>query len=226
VTAEHPWSPAPWEPEPTAAGPTSDAHREHASERNALQLTPLAGIAFRVTAPGYRDFARTVAASCGYPQRFNTADVGAIYASREPDTAAREAFRRFARDRVAAEQVHPRSVFVLLIQLQAVLSLITETARAAWGITDDDLTAEPEMRACQEAATIAAQSGAEAIRWPSATGAGESIGIFHDRLRPGSHVDIIDTLSIEREWLLDLAAGVPVTHFLPALSDFPPYPST
>lgn len=59
-----------------------------------------------------------------HPGRFNTTDLGAVYVSREPDTAIEE------------------------------------------------------LRRGAEVAGVAARLGAEAIRWPSATGAGQSIAVF------------------------------------------------
>jgi len=63
-----------------------------------LHLGKLAGHLFRFTSPKYRDFVETATQSRRYPQRFNTSLLGALYLSREPDTAAAEALRRFARD--------------------------------------------------------------------------------------------------------------------------------
>ncbi len=58
----------------------------------------MVGHLFRFTSPRYRDFVDTARQSKRYPQRFNTSGLGAVYLSREPDTAAAEALRRFARD--------------------------------------------------------------------------------------------------------------------------------
>jgi hypothetical protein len=47
----------------------------------------LVGLAFRATSPRYSDLHKTAAMSRLYPGRFNSADVGAVYVSREPETA-------------------------------------------------------------------------------------------------------------------------------------------
>jgi len=48
-----------------------------------------------------------------HPGRFNTSTIGAVYASREPNTAAEELRRRASRDGVSLRDMHPRSVLVL-----------------------------------------------------------------------------------------------------------------
>lgn len=152
---------------------------------------PLSGYLFRVTSPLYRDLHRTAHMSTVYPGRFNTAVLGAVYASREPDTAAQELRRRAERDRVLLRDMHPRSVFVLRVLLQSVVDLTAADALDAWGLTRADLRSDDFSR-CQEVATLAARLGAEGIRWTSATGAGQSVALFVGDLVPGSRIDIAE----------------------------------
>lgn len=197
----------------------SDAQEEApqgAEEREALTPKPLTGHLFRVTSPNYRDLAKTAEMSKQYPQRFNTSHLGAVYASREPDTAGAEALRRYRRDAKRLDHMHPRTVFVLSVRLQRVIALTTEPARRAWGITDADLSSDDFAR-CQEVATTAAGQGVEALRWPSATGAGESVALFWDNRQPGTHIDIVEECLLEREWLDAIAGGTPLTKFLSQL---------
>jgi len=63
----------------------------------------------------------------------------------------------------------------------------------AWGLSTQDLVSD-EMDRCREVADVAARIGAEGIRWSSATGSGQSIAIFFEQLRPGSHADIVRAL--------------------------------
>jgi RES domain-containing protein len=57
--------------------------------------------------------------------RFNTADVGAVYLPREPDTAIEELRRRAARDGVSLAHMHPRSIPVVDLLLHEVVDLTT-----------------------------------------------------------------------------------------------------
>jgi RES domain-containing protein len=178
------------------------------------------GLAFRISSPRYGDLRRTVSMSRTFPGRFNTALLGAIYASREPQTAIEELRRRAARDGVSLGDMHPRSIFVLDLALQAVVDLTTPEQLDAWGLTPNDL-ADESMERCREVAEVAAEAGAEAIRWPSATGVGQSFAIFLERLRSGSRVKIATTMDVTRQILAALERGESVLQLLSALADLP-----
>jgi hypothetical protein len=75
------------------------------------------------------------------------------------------------------------------------------------GLTARNLASE-EMERCHEIAGIAARLGAEAIQWSSATGAGQSLGVFVDQRRPGSHAEILRSIDLSNEMLISVAAGV------------------
>lgn len=155
-----------------------------------------------------------------------------MYLSREPDTAAAEALRRFARDAQVLggsnratqfDQLAPRSIFVVRVQLRDVVALTTQSAFDAWGLTADSLSADDFTR-CQEVATLAAQRGAEGVRWPSATGSGESVAIFWERVQAASHVNLVEELPVNRAWFDAIADGTPVSHVLPELKRYSLYP--
>jgi RES domain-containing protein len=185
-----------------------------------LTQTRLIGLAFRATSPRYSDLHRTAAMSRVHPGRFNTAEVGAVYVSREPETAIEELRRRAARDGVSLADMHPRSIFVIELLLHEVVDLTAPGQLEAWGLTAQDLVSESLQR-CQEVAGVAARLGAEAIRWPSATGAGQSVAVFIDQLRPGSHADIVRSFDLTHDALKAIAAGTSVTTLIPALKDTP-----
>ncbi len=185
-----------------------------------LTQTRLVGLTFRATSPRYSDLHKTAAMSRLYPGRFNSADVGAVYVSREPETAIEELRRRAARDGVSLADMHPRSVFVIDLLLQEVIDLTAPGSLESWGLTQRDL-ARGDMERCQEVAGIAARVGAEAIRWTSATGAGKSLAVFVDQLRPGSHADIAKGFDLTADMLRAIASGASVTALIPALSEIP-----
>jgi RES domain-containing protein len=179
---------------------------------------PLTGTVFRATSPRYRDLHRTaeITRRAEARGRFNTAEVGAVYVAREPDTACEELRRRLARAGETLERVHPRSVFVLDIHLRAVADIRTAEQLAAWGLTTADIGAA-EMARCQEMASVAVQLGNEAVRWRSATGVGESLALYVDHLRPGSRIQIVGEHALTREMLHELQRGTPLTALLPEL---------
>lgn len=185
-----------------------------------LTQTRLVGLAFRATSPRYSDLHKTAAMSCVHPGRFNTPEVGAVYVSREPETAIEELRRRAARDGVSLADMHPRSIFVLDLLLHNVVDLTSPEQLEAWGLTAGDLASD-DMERCQEVAGVAARLGAEAIRWASATGAGQSCAVFVGQLQPGSHAEILESFDLTREMLGAIATGASVATLIPDLSDMP-----
>jgi len=182
--------------------------------------TPLAGVLFRVTSPRYRDLERTADMSMLHPGRFNTSTIGAVYASREPDTAAGELRRRVARDGVSLRDMHPRSVFVLDVALQSVVDLTTRDALEAWGLTPADLQSDDFGR-CQEVAMLATRLGAEGVRWASATGVGQSIALFVKALLPGSRVEVAQEFELTRDALTAIESGARLTEIVRPLAALP-----
>jgi RES domain-containing protein len=175
------------------------------------------GFAFRLTSPRYSDLRRTAEMSRAYPGRFNTPVVGAVYVSREPDTAVEELRRRAARDGVSLSAMHPRALFLLDLHLREVVDLTSTGELDAWGLTSADLD-DDDLTRCRETAAVAARLGAEAIRWASATGSGQSLAVFVEQLLPGSRVDISRTFEITRPMLGALESGTPVSTLIPELS--------
>ena len=180
----------------------------------------LRGCVFRATSPRYRDLRRTAEMSTWHRGRFNTATIGAVYVSREPATAVEELRRRAVRDGTSLAAMHPRSLFVLDILLHAVVDLTQPDALSAWGLTVKDLMSDDFTR-CQEVMTIAAQHGAEAIRWTSATGHGQSLALFVERLLSGSSLEIVEEFELSRTSLADLDRGISATTLFPELTNFP-----
>lgn len=85
----------------------------------------------------------------------------------------------------------PRSLFVLDAYLGLVLDLTHARVRAEWDVSPEDLRTNNVYDRCQEVALAARREGYEAIRFSSATGHGENLAIFYDRLRVGSHVSLV-----------------------------------
>jgi RES domain-containing protein len=77
----------------------------------------------------------------------------------------------------------------LEVSLGRVLDLTDEGVREAWGLSISDLASDDYTR-CQAVARAARRDGYEAVRYPSATGEGENLAIFMDRLEKESSVRI------------------------------------
>jgi RES domain-containing protein len=158
-----------------------------------------------------------------FPGRFNTASVGAVYVSREPETAIEELRRRAARDGLSLSDMHPRSIFVIDLHLHEVVDLMVAGQLQAWGLTAEDLASD-DMDRCREVAGVATRLGAEGIRWASATGTGQSIAVFVEHLRPGSRVQIVRTFELTRTMLRTIEEGASLAGLLPELRGLPLIP--
>lgn len=183
--------------------------------------TRFVGLTFRVMSPRYSDLLRTAAMSRSFPGRFNTPSVGAVYVSLEPETAVEELRRRGRRDGVSLTDMHPRSLFVIDLLLHQVVDLTLPGQRKAWGLFSQDLEGE-EMDRCREVADVAARAGAEGIRWPSATGSGQSIAVFLEQFRPRSRASNVRAFEITRDVLQAIQEGESVRTLFPELIDIAP----
>ena len=76
------------------------------------------------------------------------------------------------------------------VSLARVLDLTDPAVRDTWGISLADLASDDYTR-CQTVARQARRDGYEAVRYPSATGDGENLAIFMDRMDAGSFVRIV-----------------------------------
>jgi RES domain-containing protein len=175
----------------------------------------LEGSAFRAAAPDHADLNRTALMSRAKPGRFNTERVGAVYLSREPETAIEELRRN------AEGGMEPCAIFVVAVAVDQVLDLTQPDEIARWGLTAHDFVAE-ELHRCQAVAEAAVQLGTEAIRWPSATGRGESLALFIDRFGARSRVELVRSFDLDAAALCAIEQGVPLATLLPAIALFPP----
>jgi RES domain-containing protein len=148
------------------------------------------GAAFRQCHPDHTDFAATVRASLHREFRFNPAgEFGVLYVALSPSTARAELERQASRLGVPLSRMAPRLMLHLDVALERVLDLADAQVRAGWSLSLDELSSDDYTR-CHEIAREARAAGYEAIRYPSATGEGENLAIFFDRLSPASRVRI------------------------------------
>jgi RES domain-containing protein len=151
-----------------------------------------AGAVFRQSAPRYAEITeRTLSASARAGGRFNPAgEFGAIYVSLDPDTPLRELRRQAAHAGAEVAAFLPRTLFAAEARLQRVVDLACGDGPREWGLSAAGLSSD-DWTECQRVARRARADGYEAIRFPSATGAGENLAIFLDRLLPGSYIHIL-----------------------------------
>jgi hypothetical protein len=84
----------------------------------------------------------------------------------------------------------PRTLFAMEARLGRVLDLTSPEVLPA-RLAPGDLRSD-DWGACQAVARAAREQGFEAIFYPSATGRGENLAIFADRLLPSSYVRIVN----------------------------------
>lgn len=151
------------------------------------------GSVFRQTLPKHAEISdRSLAASARTGGRFNpTGEFGALYVSLDPETPLRELRRQVASQGTDLLSALPRTLFACYVSLQRVLDLRSSRVRGEWGLSEEDLHAN-SWDACQPVARRARDAGWEAIRFPSATGEGENLAIFVDRLHAGSYVQLLN----------------------------------
>ena len=173
----------------------------------------IAGAVFRADHPDHTDLSETTEASRKEPGRFNTSRFGAVYLSREPDTAIQE------RQRNEGRVDHPCALFVVSLSVANVVDLSTDEQLQRWGLTRADLTSD-DLSRTQHVAERAYDQAVEAIVWPSATGHGSSLAVFLDRLAKESTLAVIHSFELSPTVLASVDAGVPITTIHPLLSTF------
>jgi RES domain-containing protein len=158
----------------------------------------LSTTAYRHCHPDFAEVSgATLEASAREGGRFNArSDFGALYVSQSEAAAVSELRRRANRLGIDVADLFPRTMLRLRLELTRVLDLCEPAIASAWGLTADRLRSD-DLTPCQEVGRAARGDGYEAIRFPAATGAGNKVAVFLDRLRPGS------TVVIEDRWEFD-----------------------
>ena len=180
----------------------------------------LRGVAFRACSPDKTDLVKTAAATREDPGRFNTERFGAVYLSREPDTAIAEVRRMVAREGKSLVDAHPCAILAVTVDVDNIVDLTTPVARAAWGLSLDDLQSD-DMDRCREAAAHIARAGASGVRWPSAAANGQSLALYIDQLSEPARVAISNTYALSCEMLHAIERGTSATQLVSALAELP-----
>lgn len=110
-----------------------------------------------------------------------------LYVGRSKGTVKAEFYRLAERQGMPPENLLPRRVQEYGVVLQGLLDLRDPDTRAALGLSDAALGGD-DPSLCQAIGDAAHYAGFEGVLAPSATGTGEVIAVFTDRMMPGSAV--------------------------------------
>lgn len=131
--------------------------------------------------------------------RFNIfREFGAIYFSLDRQTPLRElerTYRKFASTANPEDISTPRIMLSFELRLESVADLRNPSGCRRWGVSPLSITGD-DVTPCQEVARKIRRTH-EAIRWHSATGTGENIAVFFDRLLPSSSVELLGIEVVE-----------------------------
>jgi RES domain-containing protein len=134
--------------------------------------------------------------------RFNVlGEFGAIYLSRDRETPLRElerTYRKLAATAKPEDISVPRILITLELRLVQVADLRDPRECEEWGITPATVTGD-DLAPCQAVAREVRRTH-EALLWRSATGSGENIALFFDRMQPTSSVTLVSVDEIELPW--------------------------
>jgi RES domain-containing protein len=153
------------------------------------------GQAFRHTGPLYGPLetagARTHGGRWNPPNSFPV-----LYLALSVDTAAAEFFRTAERQGMPADHLLPRRLHRYEVRLVALLELRSSPSLAAVGL-DELAVQQINSRPCQQVGEAAHHLGFEGIWAPSASGVGEVLAVFWDRITPGSSIRPVDSATWE-----------------------------
>jgi RES domain-containing protein len=163
------------------------ASPELASRIDALGAGELQGVFYRHVAvrrdPRSGLGARINGGRWNPPESFST-----LYLADSVETVAREFLRIARRQGVRPEDFLPRDLYTFEVQLEAVVDLRTPEARRRVGLSDAELRSD-DPRACRAIGEAAHDLDFEGVTAPSATGSGEVLAVFLERLRRSSRVE-------------------------------------
>lgn len=150
------------------------------------------GVFMRHAAPGRDAFAG------GYGGRWGEGML-VIYLGRPEESCVEEAYRHLVDDTgVPAKFVKQRSVYTVRVEASNILDLRTAAAQEQVGLTIEDLRSDVgEYEACQRVAATAHQLEFHGVLAPAATGFGETLALFRQRVG----VDELPVVIGERTWL-------------------------
>jgi RES domain-containing protein len=113
-----------------------------------------------------------------------------LYLSPREDAVIAEFYRRAEREGRPPEDLLPRKLCRYNVRLEAVLDLTEGSALRQTGLTATDISSY-DMSRCQTVGHAAYYVGLEGLLAPSATGVGQALALFFDRMRAGSALEVL-----------------------------------
>ena len=158
---------------------------------DALGSVSFSGLIYRHLAPTYDCRSGEGARVAG--GRWNSRNsFPVIYAALTPEVAAAEFLRLAQRNARAPNDLLPRTLCSLRVELESVLDLRSSASLQAVGLSLE-LIQGNDPTACQAVGQATHKLGLEGILAPSATGAGEILGIFSLNLQASSSIELSET---------------------------------
>lgn len=119
-----------------------------------------------------------------------------IYLGRPSASVTVEAYRHLVEPYgIAPGAVQPRAFYTVTVDVRAVLDLTAQEHQAAVGLADSDLTsAVDDYAACQNVGWAAHQLELHGILAPAATGLGQTLALFAQRIRASERPVVVETL--------------------------------
>ncbi|MDQ3914585.1 MAG: RES family NAD+ phosphorylase [Actinomycetota bacterium] len=163
------------------------ADPELVSKLDGIAPREFSGDVCRHIGPGVHPLSTTGAQTLGGrwnpPNSFPT-----LYLALSDETAAAEFYRRAQGEHRDPEDLLPRRLHRYRVLLSAVLDLRDDQVRADLGIAMEDLVSN-DRSFCNALGDAAHYVGFEGLLAPSATGTGEVLVVFFDRLKAESDVE-------------------------------------
>ncbi len=151
----------------------------------------VSGVFYRHTSPDYNPL---VGSSSG--GRWGCRGTYSIrYVGRPPDSVLIEAYRHLVDDdeELTGEMVGPRVFSTLTVSVTAVLDLRDASAQRSVGLSLAALQSDVDGYApCQRVGQVAHQLGMHGVIAPAATGLGETLALFPERLPPAEFPSVTD----------------------------------
>lgn len=121
-----------------------------------------------------------------------------VYLGRPLESCVEEAYRHLVDDPgIPAGLVKPRVLYRVRVDVERILDLRSANARAEVGLDDEDIASEVgDYAACQRVAATAHQLEYHGILAPAATGLGETLAMFRQRIGIAELPVILD----EQSW--------------------------
>jgi RES domain-containing protein len=120
-----------------------------------------------------------------------------LYLGLDASTVVAEFYRFAEKQGMPPENLLPRKLITCHLELSASVDFRDQIAWPELGLSSVVIESD-DSALCQRLGDAAHYVGFEGILAPSATGSGDVVAVFTDRLRAGSRIDVMET----QEWVV------------------------